>query len=51
MTSWKNECEACGRESELTIDTPKYGKICLECWANEMGEVVEKHPIVGVSEE
>jgi len=41
-------CSLCKKklgEGDVRIDTPKYGVLCLDCWAEKMGEYVEKHPI------
>jgi metal-responsive CopG/Arc/MetJ family transcriptional regulator len=44
-------CSACKKklgEDDVRIDTPKYGMLCARCWAEKMGEFVEKHPISDV---
>ena len=41
-------CCQCGRElgsNDVKIDTPKYGVLCVDCWAEKVGEFVEEHPI------
>jgi len=41
-------CSLCGDKldtDEIKIDTPKYGTICMRCWAKKMGEFIEKKPI------
>jgi hypothetical protein len=41
-------CSSCKKnlgEGDVRIETPKYGVLCLDCWAGKMGDYVEKHPI------
>jgi hypothetical protein len=41
-------CSSCKRklgEDDVRIETPKYGVLCLDCWAEKMGDFVEKNPI------
>jgi hypothetical protein len=41
-------CSLCKKklnEADVRIETPKYGVLCLECWAKKMGDFVEKHPV------
>lgn len=41
-------CSSCRRklgEGDVRIETPKYGVLCLDCWAEKMGGFVENHPI------
>lgn len=41
-------CSSCKRklgEGDVRVETPKYGVLCLDCWAKKMGDFVEKHPI------
>ena len=30
---------------EIKIDTPKYGTVCMRCWAKKMGEYIETNPV------
>jgi len=44
-------CSLCKKklgEGDVRIETPKYGVLCARCWAEKMGEYVEKHPISDV---
>ena len=46
----QTRCSSCKKklgESDVRIETPKYGVLCLECWAKKMGDFVEKRPISG----
>jgi hypothetical protein len=48
-TVMQTTCSLCGDklgESEIKIDTPKYGILCMKCWAKKMGEFIEESPIV-----
>jgi metal-responsive CopG/Arc/MetJ family transcriptional regulator len=41
-------CSLCKKklgEDDVRIETPKYGVLCLDCWAEKMGDFVEKHLI------
>ena len=44
----QTRCSLCKKrlgKRDVRIETPKYGVLCLECWAEKMGDFVEKHPI------
>jgi metal-responsive CopG/Arc/MetJ family transcriptional regulator len=48
VTLVQTACSLCKKkldEGDVRIETPKYGVLCLECWAEKMGDFVEKHPI------
>ena len=48
VTVVQTVCSLCKKklgEGDVRIETPKYGVLCLECWAKKMGDFVEKHPI------
>ena len=41
-------CSSCKRKlggGDVRVETPKYGVLCLDCWAEKMGDFVENHPI------
>lgn len=41
-------CDSCGKEigsEDIKIVTPKYGTLCLDCWSEKAGEIIEKHPV------
>jgi len=40
-----------GPLTDIYINTKKYGKICGECWAHEIGAIIEEHPITGPIDE
>jgi len=38
----------CGRKlgsNDVKISTPNYGVLCLDCWSEKAGKIIEKHPI------
>jgi len=42
-------CELCKdpfKAGDIKVDTPKYGVICKDCWADKMGELTVSKPIV-----
>lgn len=51
MVMMMKTCEICDREIKSSFDTPKYGCLCLMCWCEKMGEIVEEYPIVGIDDE
>ncbi len=41
-------CSICNKEideNSVVVNTPRYGALCLECWLEKQGELVEKHPV------
>ncbi len=41
-------CDLCGNElalEDVKIVTPKYGTLCLDCWSEKAGKIIEKHPV------
>jgi hypothetical protein len=43
-----NICELCKepfKADDIKVDTPKYGVICKDCWADKMGELTASKPI------
>ena len=41
-------CSICNKEIDdqsVVVNTPRYGPLCLECWLEKQGELVEKHPV------
>jgi hypothetical protein len=41
-------CSLCNKEIDeqsVVVNTPRHGPICLDCWMEKQGELVEKHPV------
>ena len=44
----ENFCALCEKEIEkdqVRVNTPRYGVICLDCWAEKQGELLERQPL------
>ncbi|MFH2112065.1 MAG: hypothetical protein ABIJ47_12495 [Candidatus Bathyarchaeota archaeon] len=47
-------CNICGKELEygdVKVITPGYGVICMGCWIEKQGEIVEESPVTDIGKE
>jgi len=48
LKTQENVCAICEKEIEkdqIKVNTPRYGVICLDCWTERQGELLERRPI------
>lgn len=44
----ENVCALCEKEidkDQVRVSTPMYGVLCLDCWTEKQGELLERRPI------
>jgi predicted transcriptional regulator len=44
----ENVCALCEKEidkGQVRVSTPLYGVLCLDCWTEKQGELLERRPI------
>lgn len=44
----ENVCAICEKEIEkdqVRVNTPRYGVLCLDCWTEKQGELLERQPL------
>jgi hypothetical protein len=44
----ENVCALCEKEIEkdqVRVNTPRYGVLCLDCWTEKQGELLERQPL------
>jgi len=39
----ENVCALC--EDQVRVNTPRYGVLCLDCWTEKQGELLERQPL------
>ncbi len=45
------QCSLCGKElgrGDVKVSTPRYGVICMGCWIEKHGEIVEESPLTNI---
>jgi len=48
LKSRENVCAICEKEIEkdqVRVNTPRYGVLCLDCWTEKQGELLERQPL------
>jgi len=44
----ENACAICEKEIEkdqVRVNTPRYGVLCLDCWTEKQGDLLERQPL------
>ena len=47
----ETQCSLCGKElgrGDVKVSTPRYGVICMGCWIEKQGEIVEESPVTDI---
>lgn len=48
LKSRENVCAICEKEIEkdqVRVNTPRYGVLCLDCWTEKQGDLLERQPL------